>query len=240
MTKKAESKEVSDWKSALAADAKKTVEGEASDSNFISFQGGNMSMGDDRLPSNELPCIVVAHIHERVFYDRPYDPDDISPPDCFAQAIDKGDLIPHENVENPISTSCDGCPNAEFGSAKVGKGPACKTYRKLALIPVDADLDKPKMAVAKVSPTSVKNFSNYVKRVAAKTGLPPWGMQTLMSIVPDKKTQFKIEFEPLDKLGEDALPKIFSMIDAAEKMLLTPYTYDKDEQVDGASNSKKY
>lgn len=231
--------EVVDWKSALVADAKKTQAAEAAGGNFISLKGGRMTYQDQLVPNDQLDCIVVANIHERTFYDRAYDPDDTGPPDCFAQATDAGDLVPHPNVPNPVHPTCKGCPNAEFGTAKVGKGPACKTYRKLALMPADADPVNAELAIMRVPPTSVRNFSGYANKVAGSTGLPPWGVVTTISVKPDPKTQFQVNFDGQKPVGDDdKLSAIFGAIDGAEKMLLTPYEYEEEEEAKPKKSSK--
>ena len=121
------SKEIVDWKSALVADAKKTQVAESTGGNFISLKGGRMTYQEQTVPNDQLECIVVANVHERTMYDRPYDPDDTGPPDCFAQATDAGDLVPHPNVPNPVHPTCRGCPKAEFGNATFTKATVAKT-----------------------------------------------------------------------------------------------------------------
>jgi len=238
---KSKSKEVADYKAALIADAKKTVESERAGGNYISLKGGRMTMHDEQIPNDKLDVIVLATIHERTLYERPYDPDDDGPPDCFAQGVNLTDLSPHENVPNPVSSQCKGCPKAEFGTARQGKGPACKTYRKLALVPADAtDFTEAEIAVMRIPPTSVRNYSRYAAKVAGSTGMPPWAVKTEISVKPDPKTQFQVNFEAIEPIKDDAaLSALFSQIDGAENMLLTPYTYeDGSEPAD--TGSAKY
>ena len=233
------SKEIVDWKSALVADAKKTQVAESTGGNFISLKGGRMTYQEQTVPNDQLECIVVANVHERTMYDRPYDPDDTGPPDCFAQATDAGDLVPHPNVPNPVHPTCRGCPKAEFGTAKQGKGPACKTYRKLALMPADADPASAELAIMRVPPTSVRNFSQYASKVAGATGLPPWGVDTTVGVKPDAKTQFQVTFDGSKPVGDETkLAAIFGSIDSAEQMLMTPYDYE--EKQDKPKASSKY
>ena len=223
------SKEIVDWKSALVADAKKTQAAESTGGNFISLKGGRMTYQEQTVPNDQLECVVVANVHERTMYDRPYDPDDTGPPDCFAQATDAGDLVPHPNVPNPV----------QCGTAKQGKGPACKTYRKLALMPADADPASAELAIMRVPPTSVRNFSQYASKVAGATGLPPWGVVTTVGVKPDAKTQFQVTFDGSKPVGDETkLAAIFGSIDNAEQMLMTPYDYE--EKQDKPRASSKY
>jgi hypothetical protein len=227
--------EVMSWKEQLAADAAKTAKQERPASSYISLKGGAMTYQDAPIPGNQLECIVVAHAHERTYYERDYDPDDNGPPDCFAQALEGGDLAPHPDVPAPMSDTCKSCALAQFGTAKRGKGPACKTYRKLAVIPssalkADSGVADAEMALVRVPPTSVKNWSTYANKVASTVGLPPWAVKTMVLVKPHPKKQFEVLFEPTGPVdGDELLSEIHARIGSAESVLLTPYGYDKED-----------
>ena len=237
-------KEVASWKAALAADAEKTALAERPVSTFISLKGGVMAINDDIIPGNMLECVIVANAHERTYYDRPYDADDDGPPACFAQAIDGQDLVPHSNVPEPVSSACKGCPKAEFGTALQGKGPACKTRRKMVVMPVSVLADPTKIGEAELAtlaapPTSVKNFSQYANKVASSAGLPPWAVKTMISVAPHPKKQFEVSFATTGPVvDEDCLAGIHGRIQEAEGLLLNPYTYDNDPKPEVKESSK--
>jgi len=234
MTKKAESTELASWQEDLQKDAKAVAHNEGSDSSAIVIQHGVMMYHDQPIPNNALDVIVVASSTERCYYDKPYDPDVISSPACFAQSLETRELVPHENVPEPQAETCAECPLAEFGSAKVGKGPACKTYRKLIFIPADTaaeDVPKAELAYLKVSPTSVKNWQKYAQQLVASAGIPPWAARTQIKVVPDKKTIHQVTFSGIDAIQEpDILSAIHLRIEEAEGMILRPYTYDDEEE----------
>jgi hypothetical protein len=231
--------ELTHWQTALQEDAKKVAHNEGTDSSAIKIQHGMMMYHDQPVPNNSLDVIVVASVTERCYYDGPYDPDKIESPACFAQAVDPRDLTPHENVESPQHTDCANCPMAVFGSAKRGKGPACKTYRKIIMIPADTqadDVPKAEMAYLKVSPTSVKNWSKYAQQLVASAGIPPWAAKTTVRVVPDKKTIHQVQFEGIGPIDDDELlGAIHGRIEEAEAKLLQPYTYEDE---DGAEDAK--
>ncbi len=237
------SKDIVGWKSALTADAKKTAEAERPTSSYISLKGGVMTYQDEPIKDNKLEVVIIANATERTFYDRPYDADDTDPPDCFAQGLEKGFLKPHANVPDPQDSKCDNCPMAEFGSAAVGKGPACKTRRKLMVMTVGG-LEDPagaELATIAMPPTSVKNYSAYANKVASSLGVPTWGVKTMITVKPHPKRLFEVTFEctgPVE--GDNALAGIHSRIPAAEQALMTPYTYDEEEKEETASGSSKY
>lgn len=227
-------KELASWQQDLALHAKSIGHNEGSDSSAITIQHGNMQYQGVPVPGNSLDVIVLASSTERCYYDKPYDPDLISSPTCFAQSLDPKTLAPHSNVLKPISTDCNSCELAEFGSAKQGKGPACKTYRKIIMINADTqaeDVGKAELAYLKVSPTSVKNWSKYVQQLVGSAGIPPWAASTTVKVVPDKKTIHQVLFSAIAPLEDDQLlSAIHSRIPEGEELLMNPYTYENEEE----------
>ena len=224
-------KELAAWQSALAESAKTIAHNEGSDSSAITIQHGAMMYHEQPIPNNELDVIIIGAAAENCYYDGPYDPDNISSPACFAQGLDPKNLIPHENVAEPINDSCNGCAYNEFGSK--GKGKMCKNYRKLIMIPAGTapeDVPTAEMAYLKVSPTSVKNWSKYVQQLVASAGIPPWAATTKIKVVPDKKTIHQVTFQGLGPIEDEAmLSSIHGRIEEAEAKLLQPYTYEEEE-----------
>ena len=242
-----ESKEVADWKSALAADAEKVAKEERPGNSVISLKSGIMTYQDQPIPDNKLECVVIATSYARTWFDRPYDPDDVSPPECFANALEQAELIPHINVSQPPSAVCSekACEYAVFGSAKQGNGPACKTRRKLMVMPVSG-LENPaeaEMAVIAAPPTSGKNWATYANRIASGSGLPPWAVTTTIVVKPHPKKQFEVTFEAGAPITDEAtLAALHGRIAEAEAILLTPYTYEAEAPAEEApaKKSKKY
>lgn len=122
-----------------------------------------------------MDVVIVDFVSSNSFYEHNFDPNNISPPACFAISPNPSQLTPSNNSPVRQSDSCATCPMNQFGSD--GKGKACKNTRLLALLPVDADNDTPIM-VLKVSPTGIKAFDSYVTSVARSFQLPPLGVVT--------------------------------------------------------------
>ena len=240
--KKTKSQDVVPWKEQMALDAVKVAKQERPASSFISMKGGVMTYQEEHIKDNKLDCVVLAYVFERTMYDRAYDADDTGPPDCFAQSLTAETLNPHKNVKEPVNPTCHGCPKAEFGTAKQGKGPACKTYRKLMVMPSSAlgeEIGDAEIALLRVPPTSVKNWSNYANKIANTTGVPPWAVQTMISCAPHPKKMFEVSFDLINPIADEGmLAAIHSRIPAAEQSLLTPYTYD--DEAAPAEDSDKY
>jgi len=225
-------KEIANWKEDMQKAAVKTAKDERPAESYISLKGGVMTYQDNALPDNKVEVVIIASSYARACFNRPYDADDNDPPECFANAIDKKDLVPHPNVPTPFAEVCSEklCPMAEFGSALQGKGPRCKTRRKLIVMPVSG-LDNPaeaEFATIAVPPTSGKNYSNYAAKIASSEGLPPWAVKTMITCKPHAKNSFEVVFEATGKVtDEKALAGIHARIQEAETILLQPYEYDQ-------------
>lgn len=142
-----------------------------------------LSRGKFKLPdgseTDELQIVIVDFLSVNSFYEGAYDPNNISPPACFAIGTIPTQLVASDNSPNKQSDACSTCPMNQFGSS--GNGKACKNGRRLAVLPPDADEDTP-MWILDVSPTGLKGFDGYVRSVSQKFGLPPIGVLTTVSM----------------------------------------------------------
>ena len=85
--------------------------------------------------------------------------------------------VPSEGVEHPLSPKCISCPMNQFGSAKEGRGKACKNMRRLVIL-----LDGEQFPIRlTLPPTSLKPYDEYVCRLRTK-GLPPNAVMTNLSL----------------------------------------------------------
>ncbi len=240
------SKEVStDWKAALQAQLSTEV---ARVQDFdglpqISLRHGRMVMNDKPIPNDEIEAIILGYQYERAWYDREFNPDDTAPPECFALGPVKGDLEPHGNVPNPPCESCSDCPWAEFGTARQGKGPACKTRVRLVIMAVSqdlkGDLKDPELAVIKISPTSVANFDavgsskkapGHLKNLAAAK-CAHWSAVSKISMSMHPKGGYGVvNFDVVKPItDEKVLASVFGMIPGIQDDLDRAWSYETDE-----------
>jgi len=235
--------ELTSWKNDMKAAAVKTANSERPNIVFIGLQNGIMSYQGDPLLDNKLKCIIIATSFARTCFMRPYNSEDSAPPECFANAIDEADLIPHKNVIKPFAKKCGEkiCEWAVFGTAFQGEGPRCKTRRKLVVMPISG-MTKPEdaeLAILVTPPTSGKNYSRYASKIAAGQGLPLWAVQTCITCKPHVKNQFEIVFAPIAPIVEDSiLEGIHFRIEEAEDLLLRPYSYETEEATIKTDNKK--
>jgi hypothetical protein len=227
------------WQAELAALTTQVAETEKPSGNWVSFKGGQLTIGGNRMPGDKAKVIVVGSVFENQWYKERYDPNNPTSPHCYAIAEHDEDLKPHPDAADPQAPSCAECPkNAWKSDPNGGKGKACKNVRRLALLS-EADLDdieKAEFAVAKMPVTSVKNWSTYANQIANVLKLPPLAVITEMSVQPDPKTQLQVNFELVDKVPQDLLPALLAKRKDALPLLNAGY----DAPAEAPAGGKKY
>lgn len=149
--------------------------------------------------------IVIVYANpnvSKIFYDRPYDPNDSGPPDCFS---DNGQA-PSINAGTPQSNLCSVCPKNSWGSATsnmTGKQTkACQDSKKLGvLVPAIAG---EMVFMLKVPPNSLKGLNAYVRKIAEWDLGPrkadPSDITTRISF----ESQGTLRFDEVDFISEQA------------------------------------
>lgn len=229
---------------------------------FFSTAGGQLSIGGNSVKNNELICVIVDHAYDYTYYEGRYDPDSPTPPKCFALGHDEKEMAPHESVverDQEENDQCKGCPMNEWGSAETGKGKACQNRRRLALLPCGSidkhdnlelieDLShyrKGEIGYLRIPVTSLKNYSNYIRELAATEKRPAFAMVTRIFIEADRKTQFKICFEAIDRLPNEITEIIYKeRRPVVHDEILLPYNLDfteaEEEKPAHSKRSRKY
>lgn len=226
---------VNNWDAELAkyAGAASAVENQiATGGNFLSLKSGRLGYKGSEIPGNKLSAVVLDQILEHYYYEGEYDPNTPSSPVCFAygEIADDGtmeEMRPHPKSVKPQCESCDKCPLNQFGSAERGKGKACKNVRRLALISETdlGDVTGAEVALLKVPVMSVKGWSGYVKQVADVLKRPPFAVVTTVSVVPDPKSQFRVQFELKAPIQDgQTIGAIIAKRESAHQELVVPYT----------------
>ena len=232
----------------LGAAAKEAAAKERPSVSRISLKSGVMAYQGNPVPGNSMEVIIVGGAYRNVWYQGRYDPNNIVNPNCFALADEEADLAAHENVpldsvpdddeadsgargDNP--RACRGCAMGAWGSdPNGGRGKACKQTRRLILLPADVleaedvveAILKSEMAILDVPVTSVKNYGNLVNSLSATMNLPVWAVVTTIEVVPNAKTQFQVNFNPVRPAGDaEAIRALMKRRDEALRMALVPY-----------------
>lgn len=224
------------WKDKMLAVQKQSIEAEKPVGGFISFKGGRMTYNEMQIPGDKIQCVIVDYILENTYFDSKYDPDRPLSPVCYAFGRREKGMAPHEESENPQADSCEGCPQNEWGSAGEGsKGKACKNSRRLAILHADFATSPEKihegdLVFAKLPVTSVKNFSAFVNQVAV-LNLPPFGVICEMSVKPDNKTLFQVNFKAIKPIeGDDLLAALVAKNELAASKLSQAYPKNDEDK----------
>lgn len=186
---------------AKLADAAVVAERSTSSTAFMSTKGGILSYQGNPIAGNSLEVVVIASPVERLYYASRYDPTKPSGPACYALAVASSGMKPSAAAPEPQCATCQGCPKDEWGSSPTGgKGKACRETRRILMIPADACSSAEAVATAEVAAlrppvTSLKGFATYLQTVATGTRRPLAAVVTRISVAPDPKTQFKVQFD---------------------------------------------
>ena len=228
---------VIDYKAELAKLAVATAEAEKPSGNWVSFKSGILSVAGVAIKGNKMPVVVLHAIFENQLYANKYDPNNQQPPICYAFGETDDELKPHPESAEPQNVDCKTCPKNEWGSDPGGgKGKACKNVRRLGMIHQSdlADIAKAPVAMAKMPVTSVKNWATFASQVANVLKLPPVGVIAEMSVEPDAKTQFQVNFALLDKVDEQLLPALLNKRRETTPLMYAPYDKPSEKQPEQA------
>lgn len=135
--------------------------------------------------SDTLSVIIVDFVSYNAYYDKPWNPNQIVPPNCFSLGLEPAGMVPSENSPEPQAESCAACWANQWKSSATGAGKACSNTKLLAIIAPD-DPEAPIMLL-KVTATALKSFDAYVTSVARSFQRPPYGVITEITFDPNLK-----------------------------------------------------
>jgi len=259
--------DVATYDKQMAEMAQQYASKETISSSFLSTAGGVFKLGDEEVDGNKLVVVIAGFVFENTYYgEQEWDPDRPSPPVCFALDPDEDEMGPHPSMQadleyfQPQHDQCKGCPMNEFGTALRGKGKACKNRRRLALLPAgymepvegvrnawapeiieDADhYATAEMVMLKLSPTSLKAFSAFVRKCSSDYSRPPFAVIAEIGIQPGTNASSGGHSFTFDVIGEpDAslFPTLMKRNEDALK-LLTENTYSAPDSDQPRRNSR--
>jgi hypothetical protein len=177
---------------------------------LISTRNGRMSLQGMPIPNDLIEVVILCAPIERLYYAEKFDGAALVPPDCAAMASMAQDLKPFDSSLHPQSDSCEACPQNVWGSAGEGrKGKACRETRRIVFLTSDAVKENgdpgatPAYAI-RPPVTSLSNWSTYVKTIAMTLRKPLFAVRTRIKLVPDAKNQFKMNFEFISEIKDQA------------------------------------
>ena len=251
---------VASWDEELAKFAEQSVKQEVhvGGGKFFGLKAGQLTYDGEPVVGNRMACIIVDSILENVYYEGDYEPDTPQTPMCYAFGRDEATLTPHQKVWDKgdqqcgASKLCQGCQWNEYGTANKGKGKACRNTRRLAIIPAGSydkkgelnliedveHFESTQLAFMKLPVTSTRAFAAYVKTVGAVLKRPPFAMITEVSIVPDAKSQFKVQFEAIGPAPDELISTLIARNKEAAGVIDFPYGDASEDEDKPKAKSK--
>ena len=182
--------------------------------------------------------VLVDFVAKKAYYEGEYDKDNIVPPNCFALGFVPHDALePSDSAPEKQCDDCKSCPNNAFGSARNGKGKACKDSYVLALLPPDAE-EGATLVTLELSATAIKPFEKYVRDLARDFGKAPYCFVTEFFF--DDKSDFpSVRCGNPQPVGADLIALAYSMREDAAKMLsVEPSVAEFEEKVVAKRSTK--
>lgn len=138
---------------------------------------GDFVLPDGAIIGNQIQVVVLDFVSKNFLYTERYDPNNPSPPACFAVGKNIAAMVPVKEAPDPQSENCASCPMNAFGSGENGKSKACKNTRELAVLLVEDDgshnaPDAPIYTLS-LSPTNMRSFDSFVSNCVRTLGGPP-------------------------------------------------------------------
>lgn len=186
-------------------------------------QGKKFVFPDGTEGPGPFRAIILDFVSANEYYANPYVRGEVVPPDCFAIHEEPAMLAPSKNAPKPQSENCSACHWNQFGTARVGKGKACKNTRLLAVLPPDFDATTPVWLLS-VSPTGIQAWDRYAATIYGQFNSTP--ARVITTIAFDPKVDFpSLRFGNPEPLEEELLGSVVGRLEEARKRLLTEPDY---------------
>lgn len=217
----------------------------------ISTKAAILAFGGTPMPDNLIDAVIVGVGFRSTLYLKPYNPQALELPTCFAMSDKSDNLTPHENVAEPMSGACKSCKYAAWKSVRLikpgdmGKGKACKESRRLVLLPANQlgsakDVASAELAVLDIPPTSIANFSKLVNVLSLTVKLPTWAMVIRIAAKPHIKNQLELTFTPMRQAGDESITRALqARQEEAMRIALAPFELPAETVVEAPATTKK-
>ncbi len=216
---------LANWEQEAAEEAKDAAAKEVLFAPRITHKKGVLSINGQKVEGNKLPCVIIDFGCEKAYYVGKYDPDNTTPPVCYAFGRDESTLAPHPQSSQPQAETCATCPHNKMGTADQGRGKACKDKRRLMVIAANTkpkDIGGTEVFNLSVPATSIRNWATYVKSTRDSFSLPPWGLVTEIS-TEDFKDYYKLTFNAVSKVSGEQWAAIKQRQPSIESTMFAPY-----------------
>lgn len=196
----------------LALLAESQLENEATIGNgpqMLSTRNGRLSLGGQPIAGDLVQCVVLCAPFENLYYDATFNAAELVPPKCFAMNLQQAEMEPSPRALAPQSDACFSCKHNQWGSSTTGsrKGKACRNTRHITFLTSDeinspASIMSAKSYALRPPVTSVAAFGDYTKKIAIALRKPLFAVVTEIKLVPDAKSQFRVEYRMIDEITD--------------------------------------
>jgi len=121
----------------------------------VKMTSGGFQLAEDKPVIQEIEAVIIHAKKTNVYYAKPYNPNEIVPPDCYSLDGAK----PDASIEKPQHATCKGCPKAEFGTNSMKSGKACRNLKPLYLLLSDKAIVPRELTI---TPSSLKAVNQYL------------------------------------------------------------------------------
>ena len=185
---------------------------------YIGFKNAQLKVDGINIPANQIDVRVLATVGERAYYAEAFDADKIQIPACYAL----NDTVPHPEAADPQSDSCSSCPHNVFGSAKQGRGKACREGARVIVVPSNVPLASAQMYTAKVPVSSLAAVTGFASR-CSQAGKLSGEFVTKLSVVEDKKSFFKVHLTLVEATNDMDMALLMQKQTEAFNLAMQPY-----------------
>jgi hypothetical protein len=170
----------------------------APSSNKIGTKGKLFTLPDGQSSPGPFNCVILDFAAVNSYYEGIYSPTNKAPPACFAVGQEIDSLVPSAKAPKPQGADCNTCPRSQWGTGQGGRGKACKNTRRLIVVPPNFTKDSAAMTLY-VSPTGLKQWDAYVRRIVVEHQARPIDVVTKISFDPNQSyPTLKFEFVELN------------------------------------------
>lgn len=212
--------------------------------NLFSLKAGVLSFQNTPIPGNQMEVVILDHIHDRAYFKDKYDSDNPSGPYCYALSKDGVDMAPSDKSVEKQSERCATCQWNKMGSSDTGRGKACREGRRIAIVSAKSldtveNIAKATVAYMKTPPTSIVPFATYVKNLGEVARRPPFSVLTNVKLVPDKETQYKLEFDMVRNLPQGTVQALIEKREATKTAIFYDYQAPRDPDAEDKKKSRQ-
>jgi hypothetical protein len=168
----------------------------------IKASAAGLLLAEGEKPVTELEGVIIHARKQNAYYAKPYNKNEVVPPDCFSN----DGVKPDAGAKAPQHATCNGCPKAEFGTNSMGSGKACRNMKPLYLLLSDDSIIPRQLTI---TPTSLRAANGYFMDLTER-GIAYRKVKTKFTTFKDDEgdTYVKFRFTRGEKLTPERMADV--------------------------------